>query len=467
LRRAAGARYDVSAVRWTFIDLLVVLITACAAAPPRSDDTPAPSGIPADAERHYAIWLGGAQVGTARETEQWSHAGVILRRTEAMQFLRGAVPVALATTIEITADRQLVPSRVTWTEAARAIRRGEAVRDAAGWLVTDEAGVRRLPPGAIPAELAPLLVRRDGRFAGPVFLPARGFVAGTGWIDPVAPAAPAAPRRFIARLVLEPGVATGAATLRPGAASIANPPEATPEATPDAATEATAEATIDLGDDAMPVRTVDGEGVIATRVTAAEAAIPFAPVDLIAATSIPLTGPPSHRLVLAGDLAVPAVPGQAVHAAAEGALLELSARFHGGLPPGPAGEDRTREIIALVDGVHHRITPDLGAHPTSARAAAAAAAGDCTTFALAYAALATARAIPTRVVTGFRVDAARLVRHRWAVSWTGRAWIAVDAAFGAAPAGGNLVGLAVHDADDAGLVAGEAALTHVRAAAWR
>ena len=43
-------------------------------------------------------------------------------------------------------------------------------------------------------------------------------------------------------------------------------------------------------------------------------------------------------------------------------------------------------------------------------------------------------------------------------------WIAVDAAFGAAPAGGDLIGLVVHDADDAGLVAGEAALTMIRSA---
>ena len=45
--------------------------------------------------------------------------------------------------------------------------------------------------------------------------------------------------------------------------------------------------------------------------------------------------------------------------------------------------------------------------------------------------------------------------------------IAVDAAFGAVPAGGDLVGVAIHDADDVGLVAGEAALTHVRAATWK
>src|SRR6185503_6177582 len=250
------------------------------------------------------------------------------------------------------------------------------VRDARGWLVTDDGGVRRLPDAAVPAELAPLLVRRDGKFAGPVFLPARGFVAGAGRIAPVAP------RRLIARLVLDAG--------------------------------AVAEATIDLGDDQMPVRVVDGEGVIATRVTAVEARAPFAPVDLIAATSVPLAGAPSHRIALDGDLAIPAVPGQAVHR---------------GL-----GADRTREIAGLVARVRARITPDLRASHGSVHAAAAATTGDCTTYALAYAALAAARAIPTFVVTGLRVDGARLIRHRWAVSWTGRAWIAVDAAFGAVPA---------------------------------
>jgi transglutaminase-like putative cysteine protease len=116
--------------------------------------------------------------------------------------------------------------------------------------------------------------------------------------------------------------------------------------------------------------------------------------------------------------------------------------------------------------VQQRITPDLAAGPSRARTATSATAGDCTTFALAYAALATSRGITTRVVTGLRVDDARLVRHRWAVSWTGTRWIAIDAAFGQAPAGGDLVGLAVHGADDAGLVAGEAALTQVTHATW-
>ncbi|HEX3473928.1 MAG TPA: transglutaminase domain-containing protein [Kofleriaceae bacterium] len=433
----------------------VAVLAACAAAPPRARDAPgdAPAATqavnqgairaPRDAERDYAIWLGGAQVGTAHEVERWSPAGVVLVRTEALRFLRGNVPVAITAAIEITADRALAPSRVTWTERAQATRRREAVRDAAGWTVTDGADAlpARLPAAAIPAELAPLLVRRDGRFAGPVFLPARGFVAGAGRIEPIAP------RRLIARMVFD----------------------ADPAATAGATAEATAEATIDLGDDAMPVRVVDGEGVIATRITAAEAAAPFAPVDLIAATAIPLAGAPGAppRLVLEGDLVVPPVPGQAAQVTADGIELALSPRLGGGLPPGPPGPDRTREILWLVARVHRRIAPDLAVHPATLHAAAAATAGDCTTFALAYAALAAERAIPTRVVTGFRVDGDHLVRHRWAVSWTGGAWIAVDAAFGAVPAGGDLVGLAVHGADDVGLVAGEAALTRVRAAAWR
>ena len=414
--------------------MLVAGLAACAgAAAPPAAPVPAPPRVPADAERDFAIWLGGARVGIAHEVERWSPAGVVLVRDEVMQFLRGNVAIAITTTIEIAADPALAPARVTWTERAQSVRRGEAVRGAAGWTVTGDALVRSLPADAIPAELVPLIIRRDGRFAGPVFLPARGFAGGAGWIEPVAP------RRLVARLA-------------PGAGGAA------------------AEATIDLGDDAMPVRVVDGQGVIATRITAAAARTPFVPVDLIAATAIPVAGSPgaTPRLVLDGELAVPALPGQTSRPVTGGVELTLSPRLGGGgVPVGPTGRDRTRAIVALVVRVRRRIVPDLATGPASRTAAAAATAGDCTTFALAYAALAADRGIATRIVTGFRIDGDRLVRHRWAISWTGRAWIAVDAAFGAVPAGGDLVGLAVHDADDAGLCAGDAALTRVRAATWR
>ncbi len=386
--------------------------------------------LPVDQVRHFAIWYGGARVGSAVESETWSAAGLHLRRDETMRFLRGDAPVTIATTIDIATDRDLAPSRVTWVERSGRERRGEATRDPMrGWTV--DVGGETLAiadPAAIPAELAPLIVRRRGGFAGPVFLPARGFVTGQGRIEHVAP------DRLVARL------------------AIANGPLAL--------------ATIDLERDGTQARVVDGEGVIALRTTADAASAPFPLVDLVAASSIVVTGErPRGQVALALDTdpPLPALPGQR-HLA--NGRVELSARFPGALPPGLLGADRGAEIIALVHAVRGRIAPDLGAGPTSSRDAIAATAGDCTTFALAYHALATERAIPTRVVTGLRLDGDHLVRHRWAVSWTGRAWIAVDVAFGEAPAGGELIGLAIHDADDAGLVAGEAALTRVHAASF-
>ncbi|HUJ60561.1 MAG TPA: transglutaminase domain-containing protein, partial [Kofleriaceae bacterium] len=319
--------------------------------------------------------------------------------------------------------------RVAWIERSTGqIRSATATRTAAGWEV--DTGVT-LPSSAVPAELVPLIVRRDGGFAGEVFLPAREFAAGAGRIDAVAPG------RLVARLAI--GDAGGAQV----------------------------EATIDLGRDGAPARVVDGDGVIALRASEAQADAAFPPVDLIAATAVPITGTRrTGRLVLSGELALPPLPGQAARPTAGGVEVEVDRALAGGLAAGRPGPDRSREIVALVRTVRARITPDLAAPPASPRDAARATAGDCTTFALAYAALAARRGIATRVVTGMRIDGDRLVRHRWAVSWTGRAWIAVDAAFGAAPAGGDLIGLAVHDADDAGLVAGDAALTRVRGAAW-
>jgi Transglutaminase-like superfamily len=425
--------------------LALVALIACAHAPARVVDPPSEPATEAGLRR-YTIWLAGARVGTAIEREAWSPGGVVLHREETMRFLRGGAAVEIATTIEVAADTALVPHRVSWTERVGPvhrphgdrpmIHRAEATREVGAWTVLVEGGTHTLPANAIPAELAPLYVRRDGRFAGEVFLPARGFIAGTGRIDPVdsSPGSSSGPsHRLVARLRL------------PGAM---------------------AEATIDLDRDGMPARVIDGDGVIAIRATEAQIDAAYSPVDLIDATSLPIAGH-GATLVLDGDLALPPLPGQSARPSPSGIEVQLSAELPGALPAGPSGPDRSTEIAALVGAVQSRIEPDLAAGPTSASAAPDATAGDCTTFALAYAALAAERAIPTRVVTGFRVDGDRLIRHRWDVSWTGRQWIAIDAAFGAAPAGGDLVGLAVHDANDAGLVAGEATLTRVRSASRR
>src|SRR5690606_22362597 len=132
----------------------------------------------------------------------------------------------------------------------------------------------------------------------------------------------------------------------------------------------------------------------AIRATPAQAAAAFPSVDLIAATAIPIAGTRhggtrgAARLLLGGDLAIPALPGQRARTRGSGIEIELSPTLPGALPPGDPARDRTGEIRALVAAVRERITPDLGSGPVSLREAARATAGDCTTFALAYAALA-------------------------------------------------------------------------------
>src|SRR5262249_44781237 len=155
--------------------------------------------------------------------------------TETLRFLRGDTQVELATTIDIDADVALRAHRVRWTERSQAdgepnatTRVAEAQHPADAWIVSTGA---HLAPDAVPAELAPLVGRRDGPFAGDVFLPARNFIAGRGRIETVAP------DRMVARLVLDGGPL--------------------------------AEATIDVGRDRMPARVVDGDGIIAMRATLA------------------------------------------------------------------------------------------------------------------------------------------------------------------------------------------------------
>lgn len=475
-----------------------LLVVACACGS-STTTTPidGPDIVPRDETRGYTIWLGGARVGSAIETEDWSPTGVVLTRTESLRFLRGDAPIALTTRIEIEADRALVPRSVTWIERGAQRRSATAHRDAHGWSMTrpsegardpndddgrgaridDDGGTRNdedrhgaiqlaLASSAVPAELVPMIVRRDGRFSGEIFLPARGFVGGRGRVGSVAPG------RFVARLELAAATHVDRGTPADRDAQLDRDAHDDRAAEP-STTRVTAEATMDVGRDGMPVRIVDGEGVIAVRASETELRESFPLVDLIAATSVPLSGKRDARrprVALVGDLALPAVPGQVAQVRAAGLEVELSSSLPGALPAGPRSRDRIDEIAALVARVQQRIAPDLAAAIASPRDATSATAGDCTTFALAYAAIAQRASIPTRVVTGLRVDHAsggeRLARHRWAVSWTGTRWVAVDAAFGRVPAGGDLIGLAVHDADDAGLIAGEAALTHVRAAAW-
>ena len=173
----------------------IFALAACTPAPQLEAD--APTEPPADRIRHYTLWLAGGRIGSATETETWTRGGVTLRRDEDLRFARGDAIVALHTTILVLADTALAPVRVAWTERGQSPHHEEAYRDRRGWHASTRADI---PDGAVPAELVPLLVRRDGRFAGTVFLPARGFASGAGTIEPLAGTS-----RMMARLALAGG----------------------------------------------------------------------------------------------------------------------------------------------------------------------------------------------------------------------------------------------------------------------
>ena len=358
-----------------------------------------------------------------------------LRRVETMRFLRGDCRRrARDHDRRSTRAARSSPRRVRWTERGSEVRAAEADAHArtAGSVSTRR---RRSRCDAVPAELVPLLVRRDGRFAGPVFLPARGFVAGTGRIEPVAPG------RLVARLALD-------------------------------ADRSPRRRSISIGDGVPGARRRrrrrdrDARDRRRTRASRSLA------VDLIAATAIPIAGQRAARLAArarrqsrAARTARPARAARRDRRRGRARPRRLPGELPAGDPATRSHAPRSRRSSPPCAAASRRRSPR---RRLTSRDAVDATAGDCTTFALAYAALASAHARSRRAWSPACASTARarLVRHRWAVSWTGTRWIAVDAAFGAAPAGGDLIGLAVHDADDAGLVAGEAALTAVRSASW-
>jgi hypothetical protein len=115
--------------------VFAALLVACAPAPESSGlahhGASAARPVPTDQIRRYTIWLGGARVGTAVETEAWTARGVHVRRDEQLRFTRGDAAVTLATTIDIDADSALVPIHVTWrSRQGDDARLGEATRGA-------------------------------------------------------------------------------------------------------------------------------------------------------------------------------------------------------------------------------------------------------------------------------------------------------------------------------------------------
>lgn len=393
----------------------------------------------------FTVSWRGARMGGAIEelTRDHTRADTLrFSRHERLIVRRGDALVPHETEIRIETDDALSARTVHVTRHAGATTvRGGATRTADGsWSVWfGDEPVRPLPAAAVPAELVALLVAADPerRFTGTAFLPGYGFALAELVVSP----------RDGARRAVE-------AVARTSHGSIVSH--------------------IVLGADGTVRRMRDANGVSARRVDAIDLQAPFDPPELVDSASVELDGelPAGGRVALIiddiGRPRPPSLPGQEL-------VIETDSSWHMVLAAGDHGDadvavsavpvasdglralaahivasagavTRMDEIAALTRAASDLLDDDLSSAATSAGSALALGRGDCTAHASLFAGLAGARGIDTRLVTGYRIDGARLVRHRWALADHGDGWIAVDPTYGEAPARPRLLGLAVHGA---------------------
>lgn len=426
--------------------LVATLVAACAGTPSESlranSATEAVDSAPALGARDatYILTWGDARIGSAREQLRRTRGGWELVRDERISIARGGAAVHLHTTVRIELDGALRAQRLrVLRRSDHGLVEGEATRARDGAWRVRFAGepARRLPGDALPLELVPLALARapERRLQGTVLLAGYGFATAELYAKPSARG-----DSVLATFVVASGVLTNELVF----------------------------------DDAGElVRIVSPGNVEAYRASADEAAQPFAPPELVDAASIPVTGRSAPgeivRLELTGVASPtpPPLPGQLVRADGDRWSVTLAPGFAPASPELPAERAATpvdAQLAAVADDIvvrAHAATPldevralaaatdrllgdDLGAPALDARSALALGRGDCTAHAALFATFAAARGLDVRLVTGYRLDGARLIRHRWAIVWLGDRWIAVDPTHGEAPAAPVLLGLAVH-----------------------
>jgi hypothetical protein len=386
--------------------VVVVLFAACGAGGPK----PTPSeGVDLEArergERWYRLSWHGSPVGWAVERE----TRAMIERVEHVEVLRGGTLAVTDLTIQIDVGPDLVPLelRVTKKESGdeTVVR---AVRDENGWRRAGRDGKPFASADAVPSELVPAMVRARGAFAGPVILSGWDLAVGDGVVIP------AGEKRLAARTVVG---------------------------------ERAIDAAIELDMHGNTERVVDSTGTVEYRMDEAGATAAFEPIDVIEAGAIPLsdtTVPIELSLDPRGTPLPPALPGQRVVADAGRWTITLDPNEPGALPAGSkAAEPVDAEIIDIAAGVHETIAPSFARNTATS--------GDCTAYAVAFAAYAGMAGIPTKIVTGFLVDGSKLVRHRWNVAWTGTRWMTVDASQAGLPS--PRLGIALSDDSIPGLTA--------------
>ncbi len=398
---------------------VLALAAACGGKPPAfPDDLDEPLVTRAAAERDvYTLWWNGARIGEVEEElARGDDGGVRLERRERVVVRRGDRTSASRVTITIRADAALRAEAIDvggWGDGAPASATATRAADGRWRIAVVGEPERLVDGGAVPVELVALRVARDGSFAGTVLLPARGFALGTLRVAPDGEAW---------RAELDTG----------GGPTVTR---------------------LELDRDGRVLRAAGSDGLVAVLATPADVAAPFDPPEVVEATALPVRGAPAEgagpvRLALAPVTRAlpPAIPGQAVAADGDRWGVVFDPELPGALPAGRSTRDRHDDVVELVRTVDLRLEEDLAYIAPTMAAARQARAGDCTTHALLLAALAEDEGIEVQLVTGLRFDraAGRLVRHRWALAWTGKRWLPVDPTHGEAPVATFLLGLAVH-----------------------
>jgi hypothetical protein len=119
----------------------------------------------------------------------------------------------------------------------------------------------------------------------------------------------------------------------------------------------------------------------------------------------------------------------------------------------PALDPSRHAILAeLIDDVDRRLDPAFDAPGAAAPEALRLGRADCTGRAALFVALARKAGIDAAIVTGYRVDGERLVRHRWIEVAIDDAPVWIDPSYREVPAApGALIGLVRHGDDDVDL----------------
>ncbi len=401
-----------------------------------SDDTkakPAATNPLARYQAAFALSWNGSRIGYASERVRDNR----LHRREEITVRRGDSLVQLITLIDIAMDDTWRATSVKVERRVGAtVTRGHASRDGSRWRVVfgDEPS-RWVNGDAIPLELLPLVLarKRQRKFAGEVLLSGYGFAQASINV------APMGRRRLMTTLTTAAGKAR---------------------------------TFIDLTDEGTIAR-VRGE-VGAAKIPRRELGAPFRPPEMVDNSSLRVAGVAPRfgqvRIAMrnAPRRTPPQLPGQRVVATPGGTwrITMLRGDRNGQLSSKPASHLRpdpgmaklahkiirnararsTRDkLIALTRATRTMLLDDMATPVHEARAALALGRGDCTSHAALLSSMAGAVGITTRLVTGFRLDNGRMIRHRWVIGHIGGAWMAVDPTYGEAPARPRLLGLAVHD----------------------